>query len=579
MEIHFFAKSDLGRIRTTNEDFYLSEKIARDEYVFIVADGMGGHQAGDVASRLATESFFETYRQARRQDKDICGAMLESVQRANEIVYRIASEDLSKRGMGTTFSALVVKQERACIVHIGDSRVYRVRQGRLQQLTRDHSFVEKLVEDGVISSQEAKNHPQKNVLYLSLGSRDEVTPQLVENIDVQAGDVFIMCSDGLSNHISEDEMVEMVQEAFPEDIALLMVETANARGGTDNITVQVVKVGNTLLSEDTKPDRIVRGRSGLVKAFSVIGVLVLLAFLVWLFFSLVDRGPKAPGGGSEALELSQLNSPGQDWQVQEIEFEEIDALPFTPEEQVYLSAGIVFRNREGRLEMFQIGQPSELRDIGNLSGDLVPASGNRLYTWRIDPGAGGGSGLFREGITGPILNRNKLRERDRQFMGDQHKINPLFVHQNHFFFHDGVSFFAVSGLQSGDKSLRMLNHEITIAAGSRFFFNRDGDDYWMTFLDLENRTVKAFNLPDLLLQDREEVDRGAEILAMEYSSALGFVIYYPDSFLETKKTPGGKQAYPLAPVTRLSTVLLDLSDGRRVLFTEDRRLFLFKGKQ
>ncbi|MBE3087926.1 MAG: serine/threonine-protein phosphatase, partial [Chloroflexi bacterium] len=122
MNIHFFAKSDSGKVRSANEDFFLNEKIADNEYLFIVADGMGGHQAGDVASRLASETFYEAYRGLRKKGTAIAASMEQSVRKANSVVFRKAAADIEKRGMGTTFSAVIITGMKAFIAHVGDSR-------------------------------------------------------------------------------------------------------------------------------------------------------------------------------------------------------------------------------------------------------------------------------------------------------------------------------------------------------------------------------------------------------------------------------------------------------------------------
>ncbi|MBN2345134.1 MAG: serine/threonine-protein phosphatase, partial [Candidatus Aminicenantes bacterium] len=201
MDIHFYAKSDIGRVRAANEDFFLNEKIAENEFLFIVADGMGGHQAGDVASKLASETFLETYRSLRRKNTPIQAAMEAAVRKANSVVFRKAAADIEKRGMGTTFSAMIISGMKAHVAHVGDSRVYLVRRNRIRRITTDHSFVEKLVEEGRISADEAREHPQKNVLYMSLGARENFTPEIMNDIVLEEGDAMVMCTDGLSNMI------------------------------------------------------------------------------------------------------------------------------------------------------------------------------------------------------------------------------------------------------------------------------------------------------------------------------------------------------------------------------------------
>ncbi len=204
---------------------------------------MGGHQAGDVASRLASETFFDSYRGLRKKDTAIPASMELSVRKANSVVFRKAAADIEKRGMGTTFSAVVIAGMKAFIAHVGDSRIYLVRKNRIKRLTTDHSFVEKLVEEGRISADEARDHPQKNVLYMSLGARESFTPEIMNDIVLEDGDALVMCSDGLSNMVDDDTMMNLTMGDYPEEAADALVQLANAHGGTDNITVQVIRLG------------------------------------------------------------------------------------------------------------------------------------------------------------------------------------------------------------------------------------------------------------------------------------------------------------------------------------------------
>ena len=148
MDIHFFAKTDVGKVRTANEDYFLSEKIGDNEFLFIVADGMGGHQAGDVASRLASETFSDTYKSLRKKNTAILESMELAISKANTVVFEKAAADIEKRGMGTTFSAMIIADMKAFIAHVGDSRIYLIRKNKIKKITTDHSFVEKLVEEG-----------------------------------------------------------------------------------------------------------------------------------------------------------------------------------------------------------------------------------------------------------------------------------------------------------------------------------------------------------------------------------------------------------------------------------------------
>jgi protein phosphatase len=253
MDIKFFGKSDIGKTRRTNEDFFLSQKLNDREYIFIVADGMGGHQAGDVASELGTNTFLREYKLRRSAGMDIREAMEESIYKANDSILQMAASDPRKSGMGTTFSACVVYDSFAHIIHVGDSRVYMVRDEHLSRMTRDQTFVEKMVEEGRISEEEAREHPQKNILYMSLGAQESFEPEARSDIEINDGDIFVICSDGLNNMISDDVILEYTLSYPPEEAVERLIEAANDMGGMDNITILIVEVGKRKKSKDTEP--------------------------------------------------------------------------------------------------------------------------------------------------------------------------------------------------------------------------------------------------------------------------------------------------------------------------------------
>ena len=232
------------------------KKISANEFLFIVADGMGGHQAGDVASRLASETFSDTYKSLRKKNTAILDSMELAIRKANAVVFEKAAADIDKRGMGTTFSAVIIADMKAYIAHVGDSRIYLIRKNKLKKMTTDHSFVEKLVEEGRISADEARDHPQKNVLYMSLGARETLSPEIMNNIILEDGDALVMCSDGLSNMLADDTVMNVVMDDYPEAAANNLVKLANAHGGSDNITVQVMRIGSLEMLEKTKPIRV-----------------------------------------------------------------------------------------------------------------------------------------------------------------------------------------------------------------------------------------------------------------------------------------------------------------------------------
>ena len=235
------SATDTGQVRTKNEDAALI-----GDAVFAVADGMGGHAAGDVASQVAVEAF-ESSTSAGIDDED---DIVEAVRAANHAVISRADEDPDLAGMGTTLTALALVPGPAdgtgpnelVIANVGDSRAYLFRDGDLTQLTRDHSLVEDLVQEGRLSPEEARTHPQRNILTRVLGNDTEVEPD-VFRADPVRGDRYLLCSDGLSNEVDDERTASVLRRlADPDDAARELVRLANENGGRDNITVVVVDV-------------------------------------------------------------------------------------------------------------------------------------------------------------------------------------------------------------------------------------------------------------------------------------------------------------------------------------------------
>ena len=257
MRIDYFGKSDKGRVRKTNEDFFACERIGNSEYLFVVADGMGGHRAGDVASRLGTQYFIRYYKKFRKKKYPIIEAMNQALEKANDAILDKASSDPGKRGMGTTFSAVALAEMKAYYVHVGDSRIYLLRGEEIRQLTTDHTFVGKMLEEGRITEEEAREHPQKNILYMSLGARKTFEPE-IKNQEVQEDDIFIMCSDGLNNMVSNAVMKEYIRAYSTRQAVEELVKLANENGGSDNITIQVIQVDNHKKPAKTEPIPIIK---------------------------------------------------------------------------------------------------------------------------------------------------------------------------------------------------------------------------------------------------------------------------------------------------------------------------------
>jgi serine/threonine protein phosphatase PrpC len=243
-----FAKgTDVGRKRGHNEDYVAAfrpsdpEKHRQKGELFIVADGMGGHQAGEVASEKAVEAVSHEYYASPASD--VRGALVSAIQEANSLIYRMAQESSSRAGMGTTVVAAAVRGQGLHLANVGDSRAYLLRDGRLAQVTRDHSFVQDQIEAGILTPEEARTHPQRNVVTRALGSKPDVKVDTFGG-KLQPGDTLLLCSDGLSEHVQDEDMAAMLRQYPPKEAVPRLIALANSRGGSDNITALVLQVGS-----------------------------------------------------------------------------------------------------------------------------------------------------------------------------------------------------------------------------------------------------------------------------------------------------------------------------------------------
>jgi protein phosphatase len=237
-------KTDVGLVRSENQDF--GAYTSADESttgpggrLMIVADGMGGHRGGATASRLATETIKQQY--LGSETADVAAALMNSLTQANARVFSESQHNHDLRGMGTTMSALVIRDGHAWYGHVGDSRIYLVRGEEIRQITEDHSLVATMVREGLLTSEEAENHPRRNVLQRSLGVAEQVEADVRGPFEVQEGDVFILCSDGLHGLVKSDEMRSVARLPIAQ-AASEFVQRALERGAPDNVTVIVARV-------------------------------------------------------------------------------------------------------------------------------------------------------------------------------------------------------------------------------------------------------------------------------------------------------------------------------------------------
>ncbi len=258
--------TDEGCVRPQNEDCILFCRPADPDVLeakgvlAVVADGMGGHQAGEVASRLAVDAIRLGYFEApagRKHDISPGRALRDAFLHANASVYRLSRQQDRCRGMGTTATALVVKGNLAFYAHIGDSRIYRIRDRECRQLSVDHTVVQQMLQDGLIEPGEAEAHPERNVLTRALGTHPEIEVDLVpEPLALQPGDCFLLCSDGLYDPVRDDELLDAVRSTEPQAACRILVDKARERGGHDNISVIVVRVATDEGSAETPITRV-----------------------------------------------------------------------------------------------------------------------------------------------------------------------------------------------------------------------------------------------------------------------------------------------------------------------------------
>jgi PPM family protein phosphatase len=239
------AKTDMGQVRENNEDkfdFYEPEDpaiLAARGCLYAVSDGIGGAQAGQIASELVLKNLISGYYD--HPSPDMLTALYESIVSANDRIHSLAQMIPERNGMGATLTATVFCEDRVIVAQVGDSRAYCLRNGTLFQISQDHSWVEEQVRAGVISREDAENSPLKNVITRSVGAAPTVNPDFYEE-QAQPGDVWVLCSDGLTAYASSDEIAAIAGSNPPSEATRQLIEMANARGGRDNITAFVIAV-------------------------------------------------------------------------------------------------------------------------------------------------------------------------------------------------------------------------------------------------------------------------------------------------------------------------------------------------
>lgn len=232
------GKSDIGSVRKMNQDFmyFSKDPVGQLPNLFIVADGMGGHKAGDFASRMSVENFID-YVMKAPPDLPI-RIVDDGIHYINELVMEKAEKHSELRGMGTTFVAAFIVDKTLYVANVGDSRLYLI-DSEINQVTEDHSYVGAMVRAGEITSDEAKHHPDKNIITRAIGAAWDIRVDFFE-VDLEPGDRILMCSDGLSNMVDDQQLLEIVTSTGKDEVVDVLIDTAKMNGGLDNITAIVI---------------------------------------------------------------------------------------------------------------------------------------------------------------------------------------------------------------------------------------------------------------------------------------------------------------------------------------------------
>lgn len=241
--MEFYSKTDIGKVRKTNQDAVKIKKISDNLAWSVVCDGMGGTNGGDVASHLAVEKitqYLDTYLNESENSEKIKEIMYTAVQESNSVIFEKAQNNEELNRMGTTVVLCVIEKDNLHIMHAGDSRVYLISKSKIKQLSKDHSIVQEMIDSGEITLKEAKNHPQKNIITRALGVNSDIKLDYTE-IELKEGDIILSCTDGLTNYLSEKDIYKICsQNDFPS-VAEKLINEGNKRGGSDNITVSIMK--------------------------------------------------------------------------------------------------------------------------------------------------------------------------------------------------------------------------------------------------------------------------------------------------------------------------------------------------
>jgi serine/threonine protein phosphatase PrpC len=289
MKIQLAYKTDPGKVRESNEDSVATRKIDDHENInalLIVADGVGGNIAGEVASEFTSEKFLDMIMKKEKAESPGIEQLLKSViLEINDELINIASMSRDKSGMATTIVCGIIANDKLFFAWAGDSRAYLVRDGIATQLTEDHSFVNELIKSGVLTPEQAKTHPRRNVIIKSLGKDPDLEVD-INNIELEDGDRILFCTDGLTGHVADDELAYLVgYHSMPDKSCDSLVKLANDRGGKDNISVIVTGIGDAKPVVPSKPAGLKKSQNPTLSDTLLIVVMLIVAVIIAIFLN------------------------------------------------------------------------------------------------------------------------------------------------------------------------------------------------------------------------------------------------------------------------------------------------------
>jgi serine/threonine protein phosphatase PrpC len=616
MKIYFFGKSDIGRVRGTNEDYRSHVKISDNEHLFIIADGMGGHQAGEVASRLGTIVFARNYRKTRKEGWKIEKSMLYSLTMANSSILKRALSDPLKRGMGTTFTALVLSPRKANIIHVGDSRIYLIRNKKIKRITTDHTFVEKMFQEGKINAEEARDHPQKNILYMSLGARESYIPEIINNIEIKNGDIITMCSDGLNNMIEDEEIKKIALSYNPKKSVKELIRLANENGGTDNITIQIIQVGSPKKNRKQAPAKKTIKKKSLSMTMAFFSLFILLLLNLNKIDSKLTEKPikrNLEFAGQFILESqSSGNQKSQNLLL-------VDSKAIHPSissgDTLFFSQNILFLHLGEDIFLFSMGKQQFIKKIQLKDDEILIPSSRISFATRKRSSIQKNEILDKKNLSqinlfvfqkkktkslqyqvinindrdisvtiqsDPELNSIDHESRIVKFLNLNPPLIPIFINRQAFIFHDQNHFYVI------ENPIKEINKEIKFYKIGNFSYSDTGivsakvqnQKIKILFFEDKKKRIEIFEIPSTESKESRDIHFKfiEKPLNIEYINKDAIVIYFSYGYITLKPNNTFVQDYYLFNRERLllQKVLINIEANDRILIDKQNRIFQLK---